>query len=166
MRACDPGGADAERSLTEVHRYLARRLHDPEIANDLAQEAYLRYLQGADARLVRKPLAYLVQIAINLLYEWRMRKDRALVTYDTELAERCAGTLTQPGADDYERLTSQEHLQKVLESMPARARQVLWMNKVEGKSATQIAEELGLKRATVLNALARAIAHARRVQYD
>lgn len=164
--ARDPVGADVELCRRELHRYLARRLHNPEIANDLAQEAYLRYLQVPNARVVHKPHAYLFQIAINLIYEWRMRNDRAIVTYNTELAEKSAGGLAQPGADDYERLTSKEHLQKLLESMPARPRQVLWMNKVEGKSAAEIAQELGLKPRTVLNALARAVAHARRVKYD
>ncbi|MBX5463423.1 MAG: RNA polymerase sigma factor [Steroidobacteraceae bacterium] len=166
VAARDPAGVDAEQCRKDLHRYLVRRLHNNEIANDLAQEAFLRYLQLPDAGVVRKPDAYLFRIAVNLIYEWRMRKDRAIVTYSSDLVERFAATLACSGTDDYERLTSREHLQKVLDSMPARPRQVLWMNKVEGKNYDVIAKELGLKPRTVLNALARAIAHARRVQYD
>lgn len=161
----DPAGADAAACHSDLHRYLVSRLRNNEVANDLAQEAYLRYLQLPDPGVLRKPDAYLFRIAVNLIYEWRMRQDRSPVTYSTELADKCAGTWAQSGADDYERLTSREHLQKLLDSMPPRPRQVLWMNKVEGKGYEQIARELGVKPRTVLNALARAIAHARRVQY-
>jgi RNA polymerase sigma factor (sigma-70 family) len=164
--ARDPVGADAKECRTELGRYLARRLRNPDVANDLAQEAYLRYLQLPNAGFVRKPDAYIFRIAVNLVYEWRMRQDRSVVTFNTELADKCAGSWVQPGGDVYERLRSREHLQKVLDSMPPRPRQVLWMNKVEGKGYAQIAKELGVKPSTVLNALARAIAHARCVRYD
>ncbi len=50
--------------------------------------------------------------------------------------------------------------------MPHNYRQVLWMNKVEGKDYHTIAVELNLKPDTVLNYLARAVAHARRVQFE
>jgi RNA polymerase sigma factor (sigma-70 family) len=165
-KARDPAGADAERCRNDLHRYLASRLRNSETANDLAQEAFLRYLQLPDAGVLRKPDAYLFRIAVNLLYEWRMRNDRSIVTFNSDVADKCAGNWTQGGGDDYERLISQEHLQKLLDSMPARPRQVLWMNKVLGKNHELIAKELGIKPRTVLNALARAIAHARRVRYD
>jgi RNA polymerase sigma factor (sigma-70 family) len=165
-KARDPTGADAQQCRKDLHRYLVSRLHNNDVANDLAQEAFLRYLQLPDVRVLRKPDAYLFRIAVNLIYEWRMRKDRSVVTYSSDLADKCAGSWTQSGSDDYERLTSREHLQMLLDSMPPRPRQVLWMNKVQGMNYEQIAKQLGVKPRTVLNALARAIAHARRVQYD
>jgi RNA polymerase sigma factor (sigma-70 family) len=162
----DPMGAEAEKCRRDLHRYLARCLRSDEEANDLAQEAYLRYLQIPDAGVLRKPAGYLFRIALNLLYEWRHRRDRSPVTFDSDLADKRADVWADAGADIYEQLTSREHLQKVLDAIPFNYRQVLWMNKVEGLTYHEIAVKLNLRPDTVLNYLARAAAHARRVQFD
>ena len=162
----DPVGADAERCRADLYRYLVRRLRSNEEASDLAQEAYLRYLQLPDPGVIRKPDGYLFRIALNLIYEWRMRADRSPITFDSDLADKRAGAWADVGADIFKQLITSEHLQKVLDSMPHNYRQVLWMNKVEGKDYHTIATELNLKPDTVLNYLARAVAHARRVQFE
>jgi RNA polymerase sigma factor (sigma-70 family) len=166
-RHLDPTtAAESERCRRELHSYLARCMRSDEEASDLAQEAYLRYLQVPDAGVIRKPAAYLFRIAFNLLREWRHRRDRSPVAFNSALADKRAGLWADAGADIYEQLTTREQLQRVLDEIPYKYRQVLWLNKVEGLSHLQIAEKLNLAPNTVLSYLFRAVAHARRVQFD
>ena len=102
----DPAGPDAQQYRSDLHRYLMRRLRSSEDARDLAQEAYLRYLQLPDHGAVRKPSGYLFRIAVNLIYEWRLRRDRSAVTYNSELADKCSSSLADGAAGICEQLTS------------------------------------------------------------
>jgi len=47
----------------ELQRYLARRLHDPRNARDLAQEVYLRLLRVGKEELARERPRYLYWVA-------------------------------------------------------------------------------------------------------
>jgi RNA polymerase sigma factor (sigma-70 family) len=165
-RSRDPMGADADDYRENLHRYLTRCLKNSEDASDLAQEAYLRYLQLPDARVLHRPDRYLFRIALNLLHEWRLRRDRSAVTFDSRLADKRSGAFADSGSDVLTQLTSAEHLQKVLDCIPANYRQVLWMNRVEGLHYREIARKTGLAPDTVLVYLGRAIACARRAAAD
>src|SRR5688572_30557273 len=80
-------GTDAQQYRSILHRYLVRQLHNAEDAKDLAQEAYMRFFQLPHAGLVGRPSGYLFRIAMNLVYEFRLRRDRAPVIYDSPLAD-------------------------------------------------------------------------------
>ncbi len=76
MTATDPkpeieSASPPEEALysPHLHRYLIRQLRNRDDASDLAQEAYLRYLQLPDTSVVRKPSGYLFRIAFNLISE-------------------------------------------------------------------------------------------------
>lgn len=162
----DPSGPDAQQYRSELHRYLIRRLRSSEDARDLAQEAYLRYLQLPDHGAIRKPAGYLFRIAVNLIYEWRLRRDRSAVTYNSELADKCSNALPDNGVDVCEQLASAERLRTVLEQIPLTYRRVLIMSKCEGLTHEEIAARLNLSPESVMKYLARATAYARRAQWD
>jgi len=149
-----------------LHRYLIARLRSREDAADLAQEAYLRYLQLRDASVVRKPSGYLFRIAFNLISEWRLRRDRSPVSFDSDLAEKRSKDRSDPGADTLERLVSRERLEQVLVQIPVTYRRVLLMSKCDGMTSPQIAEVLHLTPETVDRYLVRATAFARRARWD
>jgi RNA polymerase sigma factor (sigma-70 family) len=144
----------------QLHRYLARHVRSAEDARDLAQEVYARYLKTAGAG-IREPDRYLFRIAINLVRERRLQRERSAVTFDSTLAEEHASTLVDGGADVYERLTTREQLMRALEKVPENYRRVLLMNKVDGLTFQEIATRLGLSPETVLTYIARATACAR-----
>src|SRR5262245_14418283 len=73
-----------------LHKYLLRRLRHRQDAQDLAQEAYLRFLQLPSAAAVRNSAAYLFRIAFNLITERQLRQDRSVVSCDSELLEQHA----------------------------------------------------------------------------
>ncbi len=163
--ASQPAGAEALYN-NQLHRYLMRQLRNREDASDLAQEAYLRYLQLPDAGAVRKPSGYLFRIAVNLISEWRLRRDRSAVTFDSELADQRSTAWPDARPDMVEQLTSRERLEQVLEQIPQNYRRVLLMNKCEGLSNAQIAAKLNVTPETVVRYLARAVAFARKARWD
>jgi RNA polymerase sigma-70 factor (ECF subfamily) len=162
----DPVGPEAAFFRRALHRYLVRRLGNQQDAHDLAQEAYLRYLQGPGAAALRKPTGYLFRIAANLTVEWRTRRNHSTVTFDSELADKRSSAWADASADVCEQLTTRDELEKILEQIPLNYRRVLIMSKGEGLHYLEIAERLKLAPDTVLTYLARAIAAARRAHFD
>src|SRR5580658_6160765 len=71
----------------ELHRYLLRRVHHLQDADDLAQEVFARLLRVRDAELVRKPLAYLLGIAMHVVREFRQRKQHERVLFDSAVTD-------------------------------------------------------------------------------
>lgn len=149
-----------------LHRYLVRQLRNREAASDLAQEAYVRYLQLPDVSAIRKPSDYLFRIALNLISEWRLRRDRSTVTYDSELAEQRSISFADAAPDALEQLVSQEQLERVLGRVPANYRRVLLMSKCDGLSHAEIAERINVTPETVVRYLVRAVAFARKARWD
>jgi RNA polymerase sigma factor (sigma-70 family) len=166
--ARDPHELSGARTVeypAALHAYLVRQLRNRHDAQDLAQEAYLRYLQLPSNGVVRNPAAYLFRIAFNLITEWRLRQDRSVVSCDSELMEQHTGPAA-PAAEPVEQLLSQERLEKVLEQIPLTYRRVLLMSKCDGASNEEIAKSLNLTTSTVARYLGRALAFARRARWD
>lgn len=148
-----------------LHKYLMRRLRHRHDAQDLAQEAYLRFLQLPSSGAVRNPGAYLFRIAFNLMTEWRLRQDRSVVSCDSELMER-RSDIPSDIPEPFGQLASQQTLEKVLEQVPVNYRRVLLMSKCDGLSNDEIAKRLGVTADSVARYLGRAIAFARRAQWE
>jgi len=161
----DPATADGQWYRNDLHRFLISRLANREDVRDLAQEAYLRYMQS-DVQAIRSPRAYLFRIAGNLIGEWFLRKDRSPVTCNSKLAELHAMHWVDGTGDACEQLITQERLERVLEQIPLNYRRVLILHRCEGLSYEQIAEKLGLTKETVHKYIVRATAYARRAQWE
>lgn len=161
--ACDSQGALYPRDL---HRYLVKRLRNREDAMELAQEAYLRFLQLPDRGAVHNPAAYLFRIAFNLMSEWRLRRDRSVVSFDSELADLRAADTAADAPAAVEQLLDRERLEKVLEQIPEYYRRVLLMSKCDGLTNEQIAQALAVTPDTISRYLGRAMAFARRAKWE
>ncbi|MBS0421413.1 MAG: RNA polymerase sigma factor [Proteobacteria bacterium] len=158
------GAEPAEGSV--LHRYLLQQLRNQDDARDLAQEAYMRYLQVPDMSAVRDPGAYLFRIALNLISEWRLRRDRSAVTYDSELTDKVALYAADNAPDVFEQAASSERLQSILEQIPVTYRRALLMSKCEGLSNVEIAKRINVTPETVVRYLARAVAFARAARWE
>ena len=138
-------------SAANLAYWLLRNQAD---AEDVAQEAMLRAyrffdrFRGGDAR------AWLLQIVRNTCYTW-LKKNRS-----TELMTEFNEEVHQQPSANPETLASQtdarERLRQALESLPARAREVLVLRELEGCSYKEIAEIAALPIGTVMSTLARA----------
>jgi RNA polymerase sigma-70 factor (ECF subfamily) len=134
-------------------RWLTR---NPDDAQDMVQEAYLRAfkffegLRGADSR------AWLLTIVRNTCYSWlqqhRARDLAAPFDEDIHSGETGSGdpaTLVLKSADE-------QMLKQALEELPAEFREVLVLRDLEGFSYKEIAEIAEIPPGTVMSRLARA----------
>lgn len=138
-----------ERSARSLWAYLARVSGDPALADDLMQEAYLRFL-GADRAgdgevACRK---YLFRIATNLLRDhWR----RPGTTCIEEIPEAQLSA-----ADNSSQQAAREMLGPALAQLRPRDRQLLWLAHAEGYAHHEIAEITGLQSTSIRLLLFRA----------
>lgn len=135
------------RSAKPLWAYLARVSGDPALADDLAQESFVRFL-CADAPLDGEVAArrYLFRIATNLLKDhWRRRPMEPLNEVgDLELCDASA------------HLEARALLGPALMAMKPRERQLLWLAYAEGYSHREIAAITGLASASIRLLLFRA----------
>lgn len=146
--------------LAEVHashaasifRFLNRLSGDPDLAADLAQEAFVRlYERGS---LPEKPDRWLVTVALNLF-----RNERSKERRQRGLRAAFPVDLAPPGhASPAERAESRgrrAEVRSALDRLPARDRELLLL-RAEGYSYRDLADVLALHEASVGTLLARA----------
>ena len=130
--------------------YLARLTGDASLAEDVAQESYLRFLSRPSRR--QDPAArraYLFRIATNLVRD-RWRRNRFHADWDDELLN----TLIAP--DPAFGVDGKVDVRRVFPQLRPRERALLWLAYVEGHSHHEIAEILGLRSLSVRVLLSRA----------
>lgn len=130
-----------------LRAYLLRSCGDLELANDLLQETYLRFLKaGFEGNDDSHRRNYLFRIATNLLTD-HYRRTRPQTD---EVPEEDGA---RGHADEF-------HLRSdvggAMAEIGPRDRQMLWLAYVEGASHREIAEIMGLRPASVRSMLFRA----------
>jgi RNA polymerase sigma-70 factor, ECF subfamily len=133
-----------DRTSRPLWAYLLRVSGRRDVADDLLQESYCRFLTAdlpeMDAAASR---SYLYKIATNLLRDrWRRR----------EAPETIPAT-AQSHEDDPETRTD---MRRALEKLKPRERQLLWLAHMEGFDHKEIARLMGLKVASIRVLLFRA----------
>ena len=137
------------------------------IAQDLAQETYLRLLRVEDTQLIRHPQAYLYRIAANLVYEYRLREVRVPVTYDSELMNQHAQAPAEtPANEPSQLLDASDRLEGLLEELSPAYRAIVVLRKRDGLSYDEIGKVLKLSPNTVKKYLVRALAQLREARWD
>lgn len=138
----------------ELHRYIERRVREPEAASDLTQDIFERFLQVDDGDAVRNPQAYLFGIASHVVREARYRLDRNLVTYDSEVADAADERLEHAWPDEAaERLSLRQELRDALAQLPPMQRAVLLLVKRDGFTYEEVARKTQLTVSTVTSYL-------------
>ena len=138
-----------ERSAQPLWAYLVRCCGDAALAEDLMQEAYVRFL-GATQPVDGEQAArrYLFRIASNLLKDyWRRPKASSLDELPESFFASCASA---------EELATQQQLARAMEKMRPRDRQMVWLAHAESYSHREIAEIMGLSTPSVRILLFRA----------
>ena len=144
-----------DRNARQVWAYLAKITSDPQLADDLLQEAFYRFYRArteyADESHRRNSL---FRIATNLAHDSGRRKRRGR---DVEL----------PGDDDdpkdlpvdsgtAERAAQRTDIRRAMAQLKPAQREMLWLAYAHGSSHDEIAEVLGLTRGSVKALLFRA----------
>jgi RNA polymerase sigma-70 factor (ECF subfamily) len=142
-----------DQTSRPVWAYLARITGDGRLADDLLQESYYRFLRTrADFESDDHRRNYLFRIATNLVRDHRRR-------FGHEEGRRLQGSPTEDvtaGAHEGDRAVRRLDLARAMEQMKPRERSLLWLAYAQGFSHEEIAEVLGLKKASLKALLFRA----------
>jgi RNA polymerase sigma-70 factor (ECF subfamily) len=140
-----------EVTARPVWAYLARITGDARLADDLLQEAYYRFLRTrADFESDDHRRNYLFRIATNLAHDHRRRSG----TRERHLIESSRGGSDRAHAGD--RAVRRLDLSRAMQQMKPRERSLLWLAYAQGCSHEEIAEVLGVKKASLKALLFRA----------
>jgi RNA polymerase sigma factor (sigma-70 family) len=144
-----------DEQFVSLFRYLDRLSGDPELAGDLAQEAFVRLYRRGE--IPDDPRAWLAAVASNLFWDERRRARR-----HEQLLARQPPDLTlsaAPPAPDAEVIAGEQRAQvrSVMERLSPRDRQMLLLRH-EGFSYREIAQALGIPETSVGTMLVRATA--------
>ena len=130
-------------------RFLAQRLRCLFTARDLAQEVYLRAANTEDAQSLRNPRAYFFQVAANLATD-----DRRVENRRTELLLEVRNVLwndSDPRSPERQ-LEGEEELRimrEVIRELPETSRRIFALNRFQGLTQREIAEQLGISGTAV-----------------
>lgn len=146
----DDGASQADALVRQyrepLKRFFERRLRHRADAEDLAQEVLLRLARQHSLVRQTRP-AYIFLTARSVLLD-RVRRNR--VRERGDLHESDDSALEVPSAERvYSAQERVERVEKLLEALTPRVRQVFMMHRVEGLAYTEIAQALGITMSTV-----------------
>lgn len=141
----------------ELVRRLARKTGCGELARELANEAFLKVLRLAPAKLqsIDQPEAYLWRVSVNLLRDWG--RERAL-------SERSLPMLEVAGQRLFDQVTALEsrdtlrRLEQAIGKLKPRTREIFIAHRLQGRSYSEIAAKTGLTVKGVEKQMSKAIA--------
>lgn len=141
-----------QRTARPLWAYLSHLTREPQLADDLLQEAYYRFLRarGPWASEAHRR-AYLFRIATNLVRDDRRRARNADVAL-TEAHDRTA----EESPDPVERSVLRTDVRQAMARLRPRDRALLWLAYAEGQPHVEIAEVLGVRTGSVKLLLFRA----------
>jgi len=140
-----------DRTAKPLWVYLFRRTSSAELADDLLQETYYRFLRTRavyESESHRKN--YLFRIASNLANDVHRRKHEHV-----ELTDDHASMVTT-SADAAGQSVRRTDLARALSQLKPRQRDALWLAYAEGSSHEEIAQALGVKAGSIKLILFRA----------
>lgn len=130
-------------------RFLHRKWVSPNDAHDIRHDIYVRILEAAERERPSKPKAFLFSVAKNLLID-RARHDRIVAIDLLEdldslnvLIDELSPERRASGREQLKRLSN------LLECLPERRREVVWLRRVEELSQKEIARRLKIAEGTV-----------------
>ena len=127
----------------ELQRYLTRRLNCAQTAADLTQEVFVRLMRSEVAGAVDNPRAYLYRIASNLLTD----HFRAIKQQTGNLGSSPLEAVPDESPGPERALLARDELRRLeraIEALPPRQREILLLHKFDGLSYQEIAERLGI----------------------
>jgi RNA polymerase sigma-70 factor, ECF subfamily len=148
-----------ERTARPVWAYLSRITGDARLADDLLQETYYRFLRSSSTHENEAHRRnYLFRIATNLVHDQRRkpRADRVELTENIDALDARSGHTADNGDNVADRTVRRLDLARAMGRLKPRERDMLWLAYANGSSHQEIADALGLKRASIKLLLFRA----------
>lgn len=147
----------------ELIRYARRITGDPDHAEEVVQEAYLRLGEMASRQTLARPGGYLARIVRNLAIDrlWRSRREKQTFVADGEAA--LAAMASGQASPEQAALAQDElaRLEEALAELPERTRIAVEMHRFGGAKLREIAAELGISVTTAHELVVDGVAHCR-----
>lgn len=138
-------------------RYLRRVWGHPGDILDLRQDVYVKVYEAAAQQRPLLPKAFLFTIARNLMCD-RIRHGRVIsIDYTQDLDE--LNVLVDEISPE-RRVGGRQELRRLVEALdglPDRAREAIWLRRIEGLTQREAAERLGLLEKTLAGYLSRGL---------
>jgi RNA polymerase sigma-70 factor (ECF subfamily) len=156
------------RHRTTVVNHLFRLVHDRAIAEDLAQDVFMRVYRSRNRYQAHaKFTTWLFRITTNVALNWRRdtRREAVHLRLDASAPEtrRIEPPDRAPGPDqNLIALDRAREIRAVIETLPAKQLAAVLMHKYQGMDYTQIADILGCSLPALKSLLFRAYATLRR----
>lgn len=145
-----------QRYERRLLRVIQRFVSDLDIADDLAQETFLRVYERLDQfDPARRFGPWLFRIGVNLALDFhRRRKRRIWSIFFTDRSPE--GTYDPAASDPRDELDIQQEVRRVIQQIPERYQTVLILRDMENFSTSEIAAILDRKETTIRWRLAEA----------
>lgn len=138
-------------------RFLRRNWRNSSEIGDLRQEAYIRLFEAARRAHPICTKAFLFLIVRNLMID-RLRQRRVVAIETLTDFEWLAVSADEPSPEDHVAARQELRLlQKALDGLPLRCRQVVILRKVEGWSQREVARHMGITEETAEHQLAKGL---------
>lgn len=148
IEAAQGGDLEAVASLYDTHinqvyRYCLARLANVHDAEDVAEEIFLKMLNGLPSYEWRKVpfAAWLMRIARNEVVSFTRRNGRR--AHDTELPEEMVDRGNNDPAEQTERIMALEDLREAVKLLPEAQREVIILRFASGLSVADTSRALG-----------------------
>jgi len=138
-------------------RFLSRWLSSPADVQDVRHDVYVRVLEAAERERPRSARAFLFTVARHILID---RGRRSAIVRMDQLEDPDALNVLIDEVTPERQASAEQQLQRLtrlLQRLPARCREVVWMRRVENVPQKIIARRLDIAEATVEKHLVRGI---------
>lgn len=142
-----------DRHFVRLFRYLDRLSGDPDLAGDIAQDAFVKLFERGS--FPDTPEAWLITVATNLFRNVRSTEARRLRLLTPARGSEVLGDAPPAPDASIDATESQRGVRQAIDRLPERERQLLLL-RAEGYSYHDIALALELNEASVGTLLARA----------
>ena len=139
--------------FTRLFRYFDRLSGEPDLAADLAQEAFIKLYERQ--AMPDRPEAWLISVAMNLFRNTRSTGARRRLLLTGERGERVYSDPPPTPEQSVIVRESRARVRTVIDGMPERERELLLLQ-AEGYSYRDMADALDLNEASIGTLLARA----------
>lgn len=154
--------ASFQEHYDDLLHFLTRRMNDRQRAADVAQETYLKLVTlDQQALPVRHARSFIFRVAGNLAID-ALRRERRIAANHGDSDQ--AGEVACPAPAPEAALLARERLRildQALLQLPDNARQALLLNRVEGLTQKQVAQQLGVSESMVAKYIGQALRHCR-----
>ena len=141
-------GIDLNWAYTRLLQKIFVKTRCLSTANDVLHDALLHLAISNMRTEVRAPHAYLSGVVENVLVDYYKSGVKYTSLDDPDFSQHLSEIIQQDYAPSPEKLAEVQQrmhaLQRILDSLPPRCREVFWLYRIESMTQTDIAQQLGI----------------------